>query len=90
MPIELENLSVLAYANGFTLWHYRMSKDVERLCAGGRLLGADDMLRTGDLIVVTGGCDGPAAAALLVVAKTSANGTMAAPLVAAAPLESPS
>ena len=27
MAFAIRNLSVLAYANGFTLWHYRAGKD---------------------------------------------------------------
>jgi len=27
MAFAIRNLSVLAYANGFTLWHYKAGKD---------------------------------------------------------------
>ena len=80
MPIKLENLSVLAYANGFTLWHYRTADAVGDLCAGGGLDGADDMLRPGDLIIASGGNGGPSAAGLLIVGESTPNGITAAPL----------
>lgn len=80
MSIELEDLSVLAYANGFTLWHYRTSQDATGLCADGSLNGVDDMVRPGDLIIVSGGNGPSAAAGLLVVAEGAPDGLAATPL----------
>jgi hypothetical protein len=54
MAFAIRNLSVLAYANGFTLWHYKSSKDTLDRISGGNYLGdASDMLTAGDLIMVT-------------------------------------
>jgi hypothetical protein len=54
MAFAIRNLSVLAYANGFTLWHYKSSKDTLDGISGGNYLGdASDMLTAGDLIMVT-------------------------------------
>ena len=80
MPISLEDLSVLAYANGFTLWHYRSSDRAASLRAPGGLDGAADMVRPGDLIIASGGL--PAAAELLVVTESAPGGVAAAPLLA--------
>ena len=82
MPIKLEDLSVLAYANGFTLWHYRTSDDMAGLCGHGGLDGAADMLRPGDLIIASGGNGSAAAAGLLVVADATPDGVTAAPMAA--------
>ena len=54
MAFAIRNLSVLAYANGFTLWHYKSGKDTLDGISGGNYLGdASDMLTAGDLIMVT-------------------------------------
>jgi len=55
MAFAVRNLSVLAYANGFTLWHYKAGQDglawVER---PGFFGGAADMLTGGDILMVSG------------------------------------
>lgn len=54
MAFAMRNLSVLAYANGFTLWHYKAAKDTLSTVSSGNYLGnASDMLTAGDLIMVT-------------------------------------
>ena len=55
MAFAVRNLSVLAYANGFTLWHYKSGKDtLNAISSGNYLADAADMLTAGDLIMVTG------------------------------------
>lgn len=49
MGFDSRELSVLRYANGFTLWHYRSDDDV---FADGYFNGADELLRAGDQIIV--------------------------------------
>ena len=54
MAFALRNLSVLAYANGFTLWHYKSGKDrLDAVTSGNYLADASDMLTAGDLIMIT-------------------------------------
>jgi len=54
MAFAIRNLSVLAYANGFTLWHYKSGKDrLETVGSGNYLADAADMLTQGDLIMIT-------------------------------------
>src|SRR5690348_6269142 len=54
MAFAVRNLSVLAYANGFTLWHYKSGKDrLEAISSNNYLADAADMLTAGDLIMVT-------------------------------------
>lgn len=50
---SLRNLSVLAYANGFTLWHYK-SVDLKSAHAPQHFKDAADLVATGDMILVTG------------------------------------
>ena len=54
MAFAIRNLSVLAYANGFTLWHYKTGKDtLDTVSSGNYLADASDMLTAGDLIMLT-------------------------------------
>lgn len=56
-------LSILAYANGFTLWHYRTNDKPERVLSSecgnpdytGYFAPACDLLRRGDQIIVSFG-----------------------------------
>jgi len=53
-----KNLSVLAYANGFTLWHYTTPDTAAVVDGAGYFNAASEMLRIGDMIlanVETGG-----------------------------------
>ena len=55
MAFAVRNLSVLAYANGFTLWHYKSGQDgLARVEQPGFFGGASDMLAGGDLLMVSG------------------------------------
>jgi len=50
----IRNLSVLAYANGFTLWHYRAGKlRCDDVAADGFFNDARDMVAAGDMIMVS-------------------------------------
>lgn len=55
---KARNLRVLAYVNGFTLWHYitpDVAADVDTL---GYFVDARDMLRVGDIIIANTNRDG--------------------------------
>lgn len=49
----LRNLSVLAYAQGFTLWHYRAPHKVADTCKPGFFQTAASMIETGDMMLVS-------------------------------------
>jgi hypothetical protein len=77
MAFAIRNLSVLAYAQGFTLWHYRASVPTlagavvppalpEEVEAPGFFDGASDMLAVGDMVLVST----PTAGRLLFVTDT--------------------
>ena len=54
MAFAIRNLSVLAYANGFTLWHYRGAEEpLAAINAAGFFADAADMLCTGDIVMVS-------------------------------------
>ena len=55
MAFSLRNLSVLAYANGFTLWHYKAGNDNFAAATGtGYFSDAADLLSEGDMVMLTG------------------------------------
>jgi hypothetical protein len=58
MAFLSKNLSVLSYANGFTLWHYTTADAAATVDSAGYFNAASSQLRVGDIIianVATGG-----------------------------------
>ncbi len=54
MAFALRHLSVLAYANGFTLWHYKAgSEEAKAVGRSGYFNAAGDMLSAGDMLLVS-------------------------------------
>ncbi len=53
MAFSLRNLSVLAYANGFTLWHYK-AETLARVRQAGFFADAADLIAVGDMVMLTG------------------------------------
>ena len=51
MAYASKDLSVLAYANGFTLWHFTTNDVAADVDTSGYFNDAADMLRIGDIIV---------------------------------------
>jgi hypothetical protein len=54
MAFAIRNLSVLAYANGFTLWHYKAGTDrLQSVVSRDFFADAADMLTQGDLLMIS-------------------------------------
>lgn len=54
MAFAIRNLSVLAYAQGFTLWHYKAGTDrLDDIAEPGFLADAGDMLVAGDMLLIS-------------------------------------
>lgn len=54
MRFAIRNLSVLAYANGFTLWHYKAGPArLGQVGAPGFFADAADMLAAGDMVMIS-------------------------------------
>ncbi len=54
MTFTVRNLSVLAYAKGFTLWHYASKTDtLSDVSATGFFDGAANMLTGGDMMLIS-------------------------------------
>lgn len=56
MALKLSDLSVLAYANNFTLWHYKTIDSA--VTGGGYFNSAADMMHVNDLIIANLDTDG--------------------------------
>lgn len=52
MSYSSENLSVLAYSNSFTLWHYKTDDSAESIIEDSYFDDASYMLRLGDMILI--------------------------------------
>jgi len=53
MAFAARNLSVLAYAQGFTLWHYRAIGSISEVAAPDYFEEAGDMLAAGDMLLAS-------------------------------------
>lgn len=67
MAYQSKNLSALAYANGFTLWHYRTEDNIGSGPDVGYFDGASRMVRVGDFILVNDVFAGMSRSGVLVV-----------------------
>ena len=72
MSFAVRNLSVLAYANGFTLWHYKAGADTLALAgAADFFTQAADLLGSGDIVMISA-ADGARILAVAEDARTAA------------------
>lgn len=53
MAFSPGNLSVLTYANGFTLWHYKAGDDLYTVLAENYFAPALDILAVGDIVMLS-------------------------------------
>lgn len=55
MAFKNKDMSVIAYANGFTLWHYVSNVDsYDDICALGYFNRIITLANTGDIIIING------------------------------------
>jgi hypothetical protein len=70
MPLAIRDLSVLAYANSFTLWHYKSNTDtLAEINADDYFVEAGHLTK-GDIIMVSGS-NGARMRVVLVVERTT-------------------
>jgi hypothetical protein len=67
MAYAPKNLSALAYANGFTLWHCKTPDLPAEVDTSGYFNGAATMLRTGDLIMANTNTGGTVQSGMFIV-----------------------
>lgn len=79
MAFTASNLSVLAYANNFTLWHYTTTEAAATIEGAGYFNNAVDMLRKGDLMIINIDTDGtPSTKFYIVTGNDGSSVTVAA------------
>lgn len=79
MALSINDLSVLAYANKFTMWHYTTVDTNLDVTTAGYFDGSADMLRVNDLIIANTDTDGtPDTTFYIVTANTGSAVTIAA------------
>ena len=71
MAYQSKNLSVLAYANGFTLWHYTTTDLAADIDTTGYFNDASDMVRIGDMILANTDTDGTPSAGIYLIASNA-------------------
>lgn len=71
MAYDRENLAVLAYANGFTLWHYMTPDTAAAVDTAGYFDEAAGMLHDGDILLANTETGGAAKAGLFLVGKAA-------------------
>lgn len=74
MAYSSKTLSVLGYANGFTLWHYATPDAAATVDGDGYFNAAAEMLRPGDFILANTGQGGASPQHGIFVVAGSVNG----------------
>lgn len=72
MAYDPKYLSVLAYANGFTLWHFTTTDAAAIVDSSGYFNAAADMVRVGDMILANVDTDGSPTAGVFLVTSNNA------------------
>ena len=57
MAFQNKNLSVIAYANGFTLWHYAADETLEAITTAGYFNSVKTLMNIGDIVIINGSDD---------------------------------
>ena len=52
MAFQNKNLPVIAYANGFTLWHYVANETLTTITASGYFNDVKTLMNTGDIVII--------------------------------------
>jgi hypothetical protein len=70
--LNVKNFSVMAYANGFTLWNYSTTDKLPDLKSEGYFNAASPFVRTGDMIIaISQNKDGSAQTHLIFASKVT-------------------
>ncbi len=72
MAFQSKDLSVLAYANGFTLWHYTSVDTAATIDTAGYFNAATDMVRIGDMVMANTDTDGTPGSGIYLVNANAA------------------
>jgi len=80
MAFSSKDLSVLAYANGFTLWHYTTVDLAADVDTSGYFDTATDMVRVSDMVLAHVDTDGTPASGIYLINANAAGVVDAADL----------
>ena len=80
MAFATENLNVIAYENGWTLWNYVRRDKLSDICSKDYFAAADDELKSGDMIFVVSKSACLSAGALLLITEVENNNVSTARL----------
>lgn len=69
MSFNSKDFSVMAYANGFTLWNYNTADTLADVKGTGYFNETAPFARTGDMVLAIAGKGGTIAPAILVIAS---------------------
>ena len=71
MSMNSKNLSVLAYSNGFTLWHYKTVDAKATVLASNYFNDVANIFNAGDVIIASVDIEGTPAITFLTVSSVS-------------------
>ena len=54
MAFQNKKLSVIAYAHGFTRWHYKANETLATITASGYFSSVHSLMNSGDIVLVNG------------------------------------
>jgi hypothetical protein len=77
MTLNLSNLSVLAYANNFTLWHYKTHQ--ESITTSNYFYPAANIMNVGDMIIANIGNNGASTTSLYIVSTATEDAVVVKP-----------
>ncbi|MDJ0950629.1 MAG: hypothetical protein QNJ94_17080 [Alphaproteobacteria bacterium] len=77
MAFDPRDLSILAYANGFTLWHYRTQDAAAQISGKGYFDAASELVEAGDIILAHLGAGGQRAKAAMLLVERNGDGRVA-------------
>lgn len=67
MAFNSKNFSVMAYANGFTLWHYASEDDLDTIMTCGYFNPTSVYARKGDMFLVSANKEAKLQSSILVI-----------------------
>ena len=71
MAFKTQDLSVIGYANGFTLWHYTTTDAAAAVDTSGYFNDAADVIRVGDMVLANVDTGGTMAAGMFLVSSNT-------------------
>lgn len=74
MAFQNKNLSVIAYANGFTLWQYAANETLATIATAGYFNNVKTLMNVGDIVIVNASDD----TSIKVIGVSSGNITLSA------------